>query len=314
MAEYPSPSQRPKLGAAVYVLPNLITTGNLFFGFFSIVKSLQFNFEWAASAILLAAVFDVLDGRVARMTGGSSEFGVQYDSLCDLVSFGLAPAFLMYQFGLVHLGRIGWVICFLFLACGALRLARFNVQSSIGKANDDFTGLPIPMAAAVVATFVASTVDLSKQTTQDALPILSWIAPFFTHRTTTISFMAIVGPILALAMVSNIAYRSHKAIKMRMLSPFRLLVFAVLVTAVVAYQPEFFGFAFFTFYAFSGPFEWILGWKKSLEDEEIFRPLEEDESVIDSSQHQFNWHVKTDRELPKQEISSESIKRDKGFS
>jgi CDP-diacylglycerol--serine O-phosphatidyltransferase len=131
----------------------LITTGNLFFGFFSIVKSLQGDFAWASVAILLAAIFDVLDGRVARMTKSTSEFGVQYDSLCDLMSFGLAPALLMYQAGLQHAGRLGWIICFMFLAAGALRLARFNVQSSIGKASGDFTGLPIPMAAAVVACF-----------------------------------------------------------------------------------------------------------------------------------------------------------------
>ena len=148
----PEQGLRPhRLGGAVYILPNLLTTGNLFFGFFSIIKSLNGEFGWAAGAIFLAAIFDVLDGRVARLTKGTSEFGVQYDSLCDCVSFGVAPAFLMYQFGLVNLGRMGWAACFVFMACGTLRLARFNVLSAIGKASGDFTGLPIPMAAIAVA-------------------------------------------------------------------------------------------------------------------------------------------------------------------
>src|SRR5688572_14859116 len=107
---------RRKLGGAIYILPNLITTGNLFFGFFSIVKGLQGNFLWASGAILLAAIFDVLDGRVARMTNSQSEFGVQYDSLCDLISFGAAPALLMYKAGLSEAGRLGWIVCFMFLA------------------------------------------------------------------------------------------------------------------------------------------------------------------------------------------------------
>ncbi len=284
-----APVRPPRLGGAVYIIPNLITTGNLFFGFFSIVKCLQGNFAWAASAILLAAVFDMLDGRVARLTGGSSEFGVQYDSLCDLVSFGLAPAFLMYQFGLNELGRIGWVICFLFLACGALRLARFNVQSSIGKAAGDFTGLPIPMAAAVVACYVAFTVEVSQRNNPD-LAFLRWWVEVFPSPEFTRAFLAITGPLLALAMVSNIAYRSHKAIKLRGISPFKFLVIAVVVASLVAFQPELLGFSLVTLYALSGPFEWLLGWKKPLEDDEIFRPLRDDESVSEPAGSQFSWH------------------------
>ena len=156
-------SRPRRLGGAVYILPNLITTGNLFFGFFSIIKSMNGQFGWAAAAIFLAAIFDVLDGRVARLTKGTSEFGVQYDSLCDCVSFGVAPAFLMYQFGLLELGRMGWVACFMFMACGTLRLARFNVLSAIGKASGDFTGLPIPMAAITVASFISLMVDLDQR-------------------------------------------------------------------------------------------------------------------------------------------------------
>lgn len=269
--------KRPKLGGAVYILPNLITTGNLFFGFFSIVKCLQGDFEWAASAILLAAVFDVLDGRVARMTGGTSEFGVQYDSLCDLVSFGLAPAFLMYQAGLSSLGRPGWIICFLFLACGALRLARFNVQSAIGKASGDFTGLPIPMAAGVVACYVSFATDL-KDVDSD-LQWLNLVAQFLIKPQTRTVFFAISGIWLALAMVSNITYRSHKALKISGLKPFKLLVGLVILTGLIAYRPAFLGFLAFTLYALSGPIEWILGWKKPVEDDDIFANEEEEESM-----------------------------------
>jgi len=272
--------RRPSLGGAVYVLPNLITTGNLFFGFFSIIQSLQGNYRWAASAILLAAVFDVLDGRVARLTGGTSEFGVQYDSLCDLVSFGLAPAFLMYQYGLHSLGRAGWIVCFLFLACGALRLARFNVQSSIGKSSGDFIGLPIPMAAAFVATYVATSDAIETILVEAPVAWLQFFA-LFTQSEVRTYFLTGSGVILALLMVSNIAYRSHKSVKLTVLKPFQLLVIFVLMLGVVAYQPELLGFLLSFFYALSGPFEWAIGWKKAVDDDEIFSPIDADESVME---------------------------------
>src|SRR5471030_2470512 len=137
----------------VYILPNLLTTGNMFFGFYSMIQSLSGNFTMAAYAIIWAAVFDTLDGRVARLTRSTSKFGMEYDSLSDLVSFGVAPAILLYQWALKPFDRLGWLACFLFLACGALRLARFNVQvASIEKKY--FQGLPIPMAAGIVATSV----------------------------------------------------------------------------------------------------------------------------------------------------------------
>jgi CDP-diacylglycerol--serine O-phosphatidyltransferase len=277
---------KPKLGGAVYVLPNLITTGNLFFGYFSIVKSLQGDLRGASLAILLASIFDVLDGRVARLTGGTSEFGVQYDSLCDLVSFGLAPAILMYQGGLGTLGRLGWSICFLFLACGALRLARFNVQSAIGKASGDFTGLPIPMAAAVVATFMAVITDITYG--DFAFLVSQYFIRFFPNGTLQIGFYSVVGVALALAMVSNIVYRSHKSIKIAGIKPFKLLVVLVVAVGMIAYQPELFGFLFFFLYALSGPVEWLLGWRKPTEEEEIFATgdeasIEAEEDKNDSS-------------------------------
>lgn len=266
--------KKPKLGSAVYVLPNSLTTGNLFFGFFSIVKSLQGDFGWAAVAIFVATIFDVLDGRIARLTNSTSEFGVQYDSLCDLVSFGLAPAFLVYQFGLKDVGRIGWIFCFIFLACGALRLARFNVQSSIGKANGDFTGLPIPMAAAVLAIFVA--LGVSMETVQGKInPIYQVVGPYLGDERIKLGFMLFMTPALSFLMVSNIAYRSHKSLNVRGIKPFRMLGLMVVLIAALAYEPEFFGFALLLGYALSGPFEWVLGWKKPTDDSEIFYESEE---------------------------------------
>lgn len=261
--------KKPKIGGAVYVLPNLLTTGNLFWGFFAIMKALQEQFAWAGSAILLGAVFDMLDGRVARLTKGTSEFGVQYDSLCDLVSFGCAPAIIMYQYGLHSYGRIGWIFCFLFMACGALRLARFNVMSGIGKASGDFTGLPIPMAAAVVATFVLFMNDLQVNQASGV-----WLTNLYGHYMASpeakAAVLIVVAPALSLAMVSNIVYRSHKALKIKGVKPFKLLAALVFVIALLAYQPEAVGFLFTAVYALSGPFEWALGWKKPTEDDEIF--------------------------------------------
>ncbi len=272
--------KKPRIGSAVYVLPNLLTTGNLFWGFFAMHKALVGEFAWAGSAILLAAIFDVLDGRVARLTKGTSEFGVQYDSLCDLVSFGCAPAIIMYQYGLMNFGRVGWTVCFLFMACGALRLARFNVQSSIGKAKGDFTGLPIPMAAIVVAMFVLFMQDMEANAASGG-----WLTGVYNQylagTTIKANFLLAIAPILSIAMVSNIAYRSHKLIKIRGIGPFKLLSTCVFLLSILAWQPEFVGFFACLLYALSGPLEWALGWKKTLEDDEIFAP-EEDEDGDES--------------------------------
>lgn len=269
------------MGSAVYVLPNLITAGNLFFGYFSIIKSMQGDFLWAGAAILLATVFDILDGRVARLTNATSEFGVQFDSLCDLVSFGLAPAILLYRFSLYQSGRLGWIFCFIFLACGALRLARFNVQSSIGKADGDFTGLPIPMAAGVVACFAAFMADVDDN--DDVLFLLiNPIYQFFSNEVYRRWFLLLVTPLLSFLMVSNIRFRSHKSIKLRGIKPFRLLACLVAVIGLSAYRPPFVGFLFFFLYAISGPLEWMLGWKKPADDDDIFTPCEDVESGHDS--------------------------------
>ncbi len=259
---------KSRLGGAIYILPNLITSGNLFFGFLSILKAVHGEMVWAAGAILLAAVFDILDGRVARMTGATSEFGVQYDSLCDLVSFGVAPAFLMYQFGLSELGRVGWLLCFVFVACGALRLARFNVQSSIGKASGDFTGLPIPMAAGVLSAWVLAVSELNKSGLEE------WFWPAMQRLLMNSRFHEIMNlvlvPCLGILMVSNINFRSHKNFKIKGLSPFKFLVIAVIILGCVAINPEVLGFLAFAGYALSGPVEFIFGGKRAVNDDEIF--------------------------------------------
>ena len=277
MEKATSQESRPaRLGGAVYILPNLITTGNLFFGFFSIIKSMNGHFGWAAAAIFLASIFDILDGRVARLTKGTSEFGVQYDSLCDCVSFGVAPAFLMYQYGLLELGRIGWVACFMFMACGALRLARFNVLSSIGKASGDFTGLPIPMAAITVASFISLLVDVDQRFAVGGLAD-NMLVSILTDTSFRKYFLVCLSPVLALLMVSNIIYKSHKVLKFGSIRPFQLLVILVMLVSIVAYAPEMVGFGLIFFYVLSGPLAWAFGWTKLTREEEIFAESSFDE-------------------------------------
>ena len=148
--------RRPQDGEihrGTYILPNLFTTANMFCGFFGMVNSFDGHYQTAAVAILASCLFDILDGKVARLVGATSRFGVEYDSLADLVAFGVGPAVLMYMWALKPFGRLGWLAAFLFMACGALRLARFNVQvDTVSKKY--FVGLPIPGAACMVSTIV----------------------------------------------------------------------------------------------------------------------------------------------------------------
>ncbi len=221
-----------RVGMHIYVLPNLLTTVNMFFGFFAIIYSINGNFTWAAYAIVVAAVFDQLDGRVARATNSTSQFGAEYDSLSDLISFGLAPGLLLFLWSLEPFGRLGWLASFFYLACGALRLARFNVQStSVEKAY--FQGLPIPMAAGIVASSVLAFQDLELDGAR------SW----------TLLAMTIL---LGFVMVSNFRYRSFKDLDFRHRLPFRYLVGAVFLFAAVAIRPETTLFVLFLTYATLG--------------------------------------------------------------
>ncbi|MBP6217180.1 MAG: CDP-diacylglycerol--serine O-phosphatidyltransferase [Oligoflexales bacterium] len=252
-----------------YMLPNLLTTGNLFFGYYSIIKSMQGDFTWAAGAIFLSSIFDVLDGRVARLTRTMSEFGVQYDSLCDLVSFGVAPALLMYQYSLRDFGRMGWIFCFIFTACGALRLARFNVLSAKGKTSEDFIGLPIPMAAGTVASFVAFTCDKGSRL-EGQTWLISFIYEFLSDKTVISYVFLVLAPCLAFLMISNIRYRSFKNTDIKGVKPFRVLALLVVLIALTAYKPDLVSMVLFFSFALSGILEWTLGWESLVDDDEVF--------------------------------------------
>lgn len=223
---------KKRLSMHIYLLPNLVTTGNIFFGFFAVIQSIKGEYVNAAYAIVAAAIFDLMDGRLARLTRSTSKFGAEYDSLCDLVSFGMAPAVLLYQWALHPFGRLGWLACFFFMTCGALRLARFNVQATvIEKAY--FQGLPIPMAAGIVASSVLAMRDLEIEA--------------LAHR--GILAMAFM---LAFVMVSTFRYRSFKDLDLKERLPFRYLVLGVGIIAVVAYRPEVNLFILFLTYATLG--------------------------------------------------------------
>jgi CDP-diacylglycerol--serine O-phosphatidyltransferase len=225
-------SPTKKVGMHIYVLPNLVTTGNLFFGFYATILSMRGEIVWAAWAIVAAALFDQMDGRLARLTRSTSKFGAEYDSLCDLVSFGMAPAILLFNWSLQPFGRIGWLACFLYCACGALRLARFNVQANVVEKNY-FQGLPIPMAAGIVASSVLAFKDLGLEANKN---------PGLLAMTV----------LLAIVMVSNFRYRSFKDLDLKERLPFKYLIVGVSLIAVVAWWPEVMLFVVFMTYATLG--------------------------------------------------------------
>ncbi len=229
-----------KLGMYIYVLPNLFTTANLFCGFYSIIFSINRDFKSAAIAVVIAAIFDLLDGRLARLTHATSKFGAEYDSLCDLVSFGLAPSLLMYQWALGPFGRLGWMACFLYATCGALRLARFNVQVGVVEKNF-FQGLPIPMAAGIVASAYLAFEDMGWEPVE-------WQAR-------GLLFMVML---LGIVMVSNFRYRSFKDLDLKERLPFKYLLLGVFVVFIVALRPEVMLFILFFSYALLGAIFGIL--------------------------------------------------------
>ncbi|GIX46164.1 MAG: CDP-diacylglycerol--serine O-phosphatidyltransferase [Candidatus Tectimicrobiota bacterium] len=235
----------------MYLLPNLFTTGNLLCGFSSVIAALNGQYTQAALAILVAVVLDCLDGKVARMTNSASAFGLEYDSLADLLSFGVAPGLLLYTWILQPFGHFGWLAAFLFVICGALRLARFNVQAT-SLQRYVFIGLPIPAAAGVIA----SAVLLSERLTHDA----------HVAEIERSLFLVLAVYVLALLMVSNIKYRSLKYLRLRRPFPLPLLVGAVLALPIALLVPEFFLFLLFLGYALSGPVESLLRRKKPEEE------------------------------------------------
>ena len=213
----------------IYLLPNLITLSSMFAGFYSIVASFNSDYERAAWAILVASVFDVLDGWVARMTHTATRFGIEIDSLSDAISFGVAPGVLVYSWSLQSFGKIGWLAAFFLVACAALRLARFNVQMG-SEEKKHFTGLPSPAAALMIATTV-----LAYQEVIDKLNALK-----FTRLSDMISldyWVLALTFVVAGLMVSNITYHGIKEANLKERRPFGLLVGIVAFLGIVAYHP-----------------------------------------------------------------------------
>lgn len=244
----------------VYILPNLFTTGNLFCGFWAIVSVFQEKFFYAAIAILLASAFDVLDGKVARLSGATSKFGVQYDSLADLVSFGVAPALLAFSWALRPYGRFGWLAAFLFVVCGALRLARFNVMSASGETKF-FKGLPIPAAASIIA-----------------LTILLYLRLIETGWVKDIVILVMIY-VLAFLMVSNIRYFSFKELDLAKRKPFSIFMFVILSMIVIVMEPVIVLFGFVLAYICSGPVNMIMGWRKKRVLKKL-EPVPEEDLVV----------------------------------
>jgi CDP-diacylglycerol---serine O-phosphatidyltransferase len=227
----------------LYLLPHVITTANLFFGFYAIVHAFQGSADRAALGIVLAAVCDAIDGRVARLARSTSRFGGEFDSIADTVSFGVAPAMLAFSGGhLAGLGRAGWVMAFLFTACAALRLARFNV--SPGRYKGFFEGMPSPAAAGMVAT-------------------TQWFVSFLRESGLEVEvpevFVASGLVVLGLLMVSPIPYRSGKELDLR--HSYGTLVLVVIALALIAWEPSVTLFAMTFAYCLWGPIEWL--WRRA---------------------------------------------------
>ncbi|MUM77007.1 CDP-diacylglycerol--serine O-phosphatidyltransferase [Pseudodesulfovibrio sp. F-1] len=221
---------------SVYLLPNLLTTASLFIGFLGLTWAIQGDFVACALCILASCVFDGLDGKVARLTNTTSEFGVQLDSLADLVAFGVVPAIMVYLWALEDFGRMGLMAAFLFMACGALRLARFNIQAATSS-KKHFVGLPIPAAACTLATLVLFTVYLPESAMERLLPIGTLVLVY----------------VLSFFMVSTVRFYSFKELSAFTAHPFSWMVSAILVFSLVASRPRLLGFIIFLGYIISGP-------------------------------------------------------------
>ncbi len=243
---------RRRMRRGVYLLPSILTLGNLSCGFYALVAVYNDEYVAAAVAILLALVFDGLDGGVARMTGATSDIGIELDSLADLVSFGVAPGLLAYVFALKPFGWIGGLGAFAFAACGAFRLARFNVQTrSLDKRF--FVGLPIPAAATVVAAFV-----LFMKESSAVVVFGRELVP--SQVTAAGVLLGMYG--LGFLMVSKIRYRSLKGLEMRKRRPFTIMTTLLLVLLIVASHPSLFLFLFSFLYAVSGIARALPAWQK----------------------------------------------------
>ena len=241
-------NQKPLPGRhrGIYLLPNLFTTGAMFAGFYAIIAALNNRFETAAMAMFIAMVLDGLDGRVARLTNTQSEFGVQYDSLSDMVSFGVAPALVMYLWALSSMGQVGLFAAFVHMAGAALRLARFNTQVEVADKRY-FQGLPSPAAAAILAGGL-------------------WFCVENDYNPQSIKYLVLLTTIASgLLMVSNFRYSSFKEINLRDKVPFIVAIVAMLVLGFIMAQPQRMLFLLALGYALSGPIVTLVMRKKRLQ-------------------------------------------------
>jgi CDP-diacylglycerol--serine O-phosphatidyltransferase len=222
----------------IYLLPNLFTTGALFAGFYAVIAAMRGDFESAAIAILFALVFDGLDGRIARLTNTSSKFGAEYDSLSDMVSFGVAPALVMFSWALGGLGKFGWSAAFIYVACAALRLARFNTQIDTADKNY-FTGLASPAAACVIVSAVWVCNDLG------------WVGDNLPSEVAVLAALLTAG--LGFLMIANFPYYSFKGIDFRGRVPFVVMIAVVLIFGLVTVDPPSILLLASLAYALSGP-------------------------------------------------------------
>ena len=238
-------TEKIKTNKGIYLLPSIFTTFALFAGFYSIVASVNGDFTLSAISIMVAMLWDALDGRVARLTNTQSAFGAEYDSLSDLVSFGVAPALLVYLWSLSDLGRIGWLAAFIYLVCAALRLARFNTQ--IGASDKRyFQGLPSPASAGVIASMIW---------------LKFWNFEYLDFGVVSLSYYigVLITILCGLLMVSNVRYFSFKEFDSTEKASFRFLLFTVLGFILLLYKPNVVLFAGFFIYMISGPLITIFG-------------------------------------------------------
>jgi len=245
----------------IYILPNLFTTGSLFAAFYAIVQATNGFYEHSAIAIVVAAVLDSLDGRVARMTNTVSDFGKEYDSLVDLVAFGLAPALVFYAWGLKDFGKIGWLTAFIYVATTALRLARFNTQDT--KSDKYFRGLPCPAAAVLAAT------------------TLWTVQSYGLTGTWTVVTALLVMILLSAAMVSSFPYRSFKDLDLKNRVPFMTLLALVLVFVLISFDPPVVLLLLSVGFALSGPILWLFGKKPESSDIADEDDFEADDEVTE---------------------------------
>jgi CDP-diacylglycerol--serine O-phosphatidyltransferase len=244
--------RKMRMKKGIYILPNLFTSASLFCGFYSIIASFKEHFVPASIAILFAVVFDGLDGRIARLTNTTSKFGAEYDSLADVIAFGIAPSLLAYCWATSIYAKWGWIVAFLFVLCGALRLARYNIQIGIIESSV-FNGLPIPAAASVIATTVI----------------------FFNSDYVGVEgkfhniFIMVFVIILSLLMVSSIKYYSFKDMKLLVRKPFMIFFGLVVLSIIIVAEPELMFFVLILGYALSGPIWWVVKFiKKTKEKKE----------------------------------------------